>query len=193
MNENYITLKNWHDAFDICQFFDKDNSLAKTTRNSAFGLITSNQVVNVLSNGTGNGNHYDTSSIISLAIQGIDFSLTDTKYNNEHRREIIKGLANNINFTMRNEIDDSICIIFIPERISLGQYNLLSWYLEKIANELQEILTSSPLFYYDDEMPRTNDINIILDYAKKRIDFNKKDKEDKNIIGYTLDENTIKR
>lgn len=178
MNDNYLMLKSWHNEFNIRSFFDKDNPRAKTTRNSACALVTENQVVNVLCNGNGDGNHYTTMNMIAK------YLLRNDEYNT-----IVKLLFTNIEIRMINELEQKRFIILLPNRISFKQYQMLDMYLQKVSWELQDILKHEKIFYFDDEIDNGNNIEEILTYARARINDNYVPLNEKVIIGYTLNEN----
>ena len=191
MNDNDTIIKKWHNEFSYRDFLDLNNPLAKTSRNSAYGIITSKQVINILCNGTGNGNHYTAENMVGLSVLGISYE--NFKKSTIYYQLLAKFSLNCIEFFMRNEEDDRIIIINFPRNITELQFNLLVEYLTHIDSLVSDLLNNNPLFLYSDNYERTNDVNVIIEYAKTKINYSKEIIEDNNIIGYTFDEPAIKQ
>lgn len=181
MNNNYEKLKLWNEEFNIRDFFDENNERAKSSRNSAYALITSNQVVNILCNGNGDGNHYKAQNLVSTTIMNID-------NNDDNYGKIAIFLMHSIEMILVNEFDQKMFTIIIPEKISIAQFELLSEYLKMVKIELADILENEALFHYHDDYPDTSDIDVILEFARKRVDLNYSQGNDNVIIGKTIND-----
>lgn len=177
-------LRLWNESFDALTFFDRNSPNINNKSNAAYALVTSHQVINVLTDGTGLGSHNDNEDIIINAI------LTNYNTNNLGKPAIF--LSNAIPMRMVNEKKTCICIIFFPPKISQGTFKMFERYMHKLDDELYDYLITLPwdegkaLFYYSDEEPMTNDPKRIIEYARKKIDYQMEDTLDANIIGYTM-------
>lgn len=190
------TIIKWHNEFDIKKFFDKNNPKAKEEQNSAFAVITNDQLINFLCDGNGSGDHLHANYMTSLAIRNIPFSLEclNNKYviddSEETYQEKWQELAilreSVIEIRMINEIDEYLCLIFIPNKITINQYYILEYFLKNASQQLSDVLKTKDIFYYSDAYSKTNDYHKVLEYAIIRIDSSLDNPKDLNIFGTTL-------
>lgn len=185
------TIKKWHNEFSALNFYDRNNPNSQKDSNSAIALITEKQVINMLCNGTGDGCHRDSRHLVSAVLQEMNFTCEIKDLPPDERKKIYDFAQRCIQLIMMNEKHSYDCFVVFPLGISPKQFFLFEKYMRKLDEELSGYLKTlnledEGLLYFSDLLPRTNDINTVINYASTRVNLHVPELKENIILGDTL-------
>ena len=183
-----LDLKTRNIQFDLNEFYSSNEG---TVNNGATIFFTGNQVVNLLNDDHGEAGHSVTQYHIFSSIYGISLE------NDFASSFIYKNLESMIRVVLVSERGVSGYYIKFPSKISRKQFEMFKAYADKYGDTLSDIskgISDSGfrgLIYYSDGnyySSESHNISDAVTFAETLIDDRYEMLDDRNIVGYTLDD-----
>ena len=189
--EYFYKIQNWNDNFNIRKYCEFKPDTSEQEEYLGYALITSNQAINILTGGKGDLTHEIAGLAVGAAVLNIELpnyildgtNLEDLKEYEKEYKEIVSFLHSSIQIKMEKRSTPRLFII-MPSKITQSQFEVFKKYIEKISMELTGTSSKPNLYNFLGDNYTTNDSYEVIKHAEKRIDYNKKDILDTNLIGF---------